>query len=37
MTRPNTQRVLQLAREKGILRASDLEAEGLPRGYLPRP
>lgn len=36
MTRPKTQRVLQLARDKGILRASDLEAEGLPRRYLPR-
>lgn len=36
MTRPKTQRVLQLAREKGILRASDLEAKGLTGRYLPR-
>jgi len=36
MTRSKTNRVLQLARERGFLRAEDLEVENLPRRYLPR-
>jgi predicted transcriptional regulator of viral defense system len=31
-----TEKVLKLARECGLLAAADLEAEGLPRRYLPR-
>ena len=36
MTRTKTDHVLRLAREKGLLQASDLEAKDLPRRYLPR-
>ena len=36
MAGSKTDRVLQLAGERGFLSAADLEAEGLPRRYLPR-
>jgi predicted transcriptional regulator of viral defense system len=31
-----TKEVLKLAQERGLLAAADVEAEGLPRRYLPR-
>ncbi|MEX0900833.1 MAG: type IV toxin-antitoxin system AbiEi family antitoxin domain-containing protein [Gammaproteobacteria bacterium] len=36
MEHPSTQEILNLARRFGALRASDLEARGLPREYLSR-
>ena len=36
MARTKANYVLQLVRKRGLLQASDLEAKGLPRRYLPR-